>query len=226
MDHSIRFWDRIAERYAKKPIADEHSYQQKLRLTQDYLQPDMKVLEYGCGTGSTALIHAPQVTQYTAIDASSKMIAIAKRKQDQSNLDQNVNLEFKVATLNEYKNASGAYDAVLALNILHLLKDWEAAIEQSFKLLKPGGVFISSTACIAEANILMGWVLKYMLPVGHFLRLLPSVEVFSQRKLERSLRETGFQIQHTWSAEKSREVCFIIATKPDTEKNSITGVAE
>ena len=67
-----KFWDRIAERYARTPVADETSYKKKLQITQDYLRPGMEVLEFGCGTGSTALIHAPYVKHIHAIDISSK----------------------------------------------------------------------------------------------------------------------------------------------------------
>ena len=35
MDRSVKFWDRIAEGYAKQPIADEASYQKKLQVTQE-----------------------------------------------------------------------------------------------------------------------------------------------------------------------------------------------
>ncbi len=80
MTTSSKFWDKIAEKYSKQPIADEASYQKKLEVTRGYLQPEMEVLEFGCGTGSTALIHAPYVKHIRAIDISSKMIAIAKAK--------------------------------------------------------------------------------------------------------------------------------------------------
>ena len=56
-----KFWDRHAERYAKSPVADEASYQKKLQVTREYLRPDMEILEFGCGTGSTAITHAPYV---------------------------------------------------------------------------------------------------------------------------------------------------------------------
>ena len=67
-----KFWDWIAERYARTPVADEASYKKKLQITQDYLRPGMEVLEFGCGTGSTALIHAPHVKHIHAIDISSR----------------------------------------------------------------------------------------------------------------------------------------------------------
>jgi cyclopropane fatty-acyl-phospholipid synthase-like methyltransferase len=48
-----KFWDRMAERYAKRPVANEDAYRKKLEVTRSYLEPDMQVLEFGCGTGST-----------------------------------------------------------------------------------------------------------------------------------------------------------------------------
>ena len=50
MSESSRFWDWIAKRYAKTPVADEAAYQTKLQVTRDYLRPDMEVLEFGCGS--------------------------------------------------------------------------------------------------------------------------------------------------------------------------------
>ena len=58
---SADFWDRIAPKYSRQPIADPESYARKLAATQALMQPDMAVLELGCGTGSTALEHAERV---------------------------------------------------------------------------------------------------------------------------------------------------------------------
>ena len=80
MSRSTKFWDRIAKRYSKQPIADEQAYQKKLAVTREYFRPEMQVLEFGCGTGSTAIAHAPYVKHIHASDISSKMIAIAKQK--------------------------------------------------------------------------------------------------------------------------------------------------
>ena len=59
MTQSTKFWGKIADRYAKQPITDEATYQKKLQVTREYFQPEMEVLEFGCGTGSTAILHAP-----------------------------------------------------------------------------------------------------------------------------------------------------------------------
>ena len=70
MEYSAKFWDKIADQYSKESIADEAAYQKKLQVTQEYLKPHMEVLEFGCGTGSTAIIHAPYVKHIRAIDYS------------------------------------------------------------------------------------------------------------------------------------------------------------
>ena len=62
MTKPIKFWDKHAEGYSKRPVDDEESYQKKLQITRDYFRPDMEVLEFGCGTGTTAISHAPYVT--------------------------------------------------------------------------------------------------------------------------------------------------------------------
>ena len=47
MNHPAKFWDKTAEKYSKQPIADEAAYQKKLQVTQQYLKPNMEVLEFG-----------------------------------------------------------------------------------------------------------------------------------------------------------------------------------
>ena len=86
MNHSTKFWDKIAESYSKQPVIDKAAYEKKLQISQEYFQADMEVLEFGCGTGSTALIHAHYVKHIRTIDLSSKMIEIAQDKADAQNI--------------------------------------------------------------------------------------------------------------------------------------------
>ena len=51
MAEASRFWDRMADRYVRSPIADEDAYRTKLAVTQGYFRPDMEVLEFGSGSG-------------------------------------------------------------------------------------------------------------------------------------------------------------------------------
>ena len=203
---SAKFWDRIAKRYARQPVADEAAYQRKLEITRSYFEPHMDVLEFGCGTGSTAIVHAPHVRRIDAIDISSGMVDIARGKAKEAGLE---NVHFEQATLEEVTAADESKDMVLGLSILHLLDDREQALGKVFALLKPGGRFISSTACLADSH---AW-LKPLVFVGSRLGLLPSVWFFSRSELEQELIGQGFELEQTWQPGK-RKAVFIVARKP------------
>ncbi|MGK7907589.1 MAG: class I SAM-dependent methyltransferase [Synechococcus sp.] len=207
MNQSAKFWDKIAERYSKQPIADEAAYQKKLQVTREYFQPDMEVLEFGCGTGSTAILHAPYVKHIRAIDLSSKMIEIAQGKADAQNID---NITFEQSTIEEISVSDRTLDAVLGLSILHLLENKEAAIAKVHKMLKPGGIFVTSTACLGDY---MKWF-QFVAAIGKFFGLIPLVKVFTTKELENSLTDAGFEIDYQWQPDKGKAV-FIVAKKAE-----------
>jgi len=208
MDQSTKFWDKIAQRYSKQPIADEATYQKKLKVTREYFQPDMEVLEFGCGTGSTAITHAPYVKHIHAIDISSKMIEIAQAKADAKNVK---NVTFERSTIDEFSISDQTLDAVLGLSILHLLENKEEVIAKVHRMLKPGGIFVTSTACIGDT---MMRFLKLIVPIGKFLGLMPQVMVFTTKELEYSFTDAGFQIDYQWQPGKGKAV-FIVAKKAE-----------
>ena len=205
MSNSTKFWDKIAEKYSKQPIADEESYQKKLKVTQEYFNPEMELLEFGCGTGSTAIIHAPYVKHIRAIDISAKMIEIAKGKAEAENIN---NITFEQLTIDELSVADSTYDMVLGLSILHLLEDKEAAIAKVYKMLKPGGLFVTSTACLGDS---MKWF-KLIAPIGKFFGFFPLVKVFKVEELVASLTNSNFAIDYQWQPGKNKAV-FIVASK-------------
>jgi len=206
MDRPAKFWNKIAEGYAKQPVADEAAYQKKLQVTREYFQPEMEVLEFGCGTGSTAIAHAPYVKHIRAIDISAKMLEIAKGKADAEQVE---NVTFERSTIDEFSAAEQSLDAVLGLSILHLLANKEAAIAKVHKMLKPGGIFISSTACLGDTMLRF---LAFIVPIGKLLGLLPLVKAFTRKELENSLTDAGFEIDYQWQSGKGKAV-FIVAKK-------------
>jgi ubiquinone/menaquinone biosynthesis C-methylase UbiE len=207
MDQSTKFWDKIAERYSRKPIADEAAYQRKLQVTREYFHPDMEVLEFGCGTGSTAITHAFYVKHIHAIDISSKMIEIAQGKADAEKV---TNVTFERSTIDEFSVPEQTLDAVLALSILHLLENKEEVIAKVHRMLKPGGIFVTSTACLGDT---MKYI-KLIAPIGKFLGFMPLVKVFTTKELEDNLTDAGFQIDYQWQPGRGKAV-FIVAKKAE-----------
>ena len=206
MVQGAKFWDRIAERYSKKPVANEAAYEKKLEVTRGYFRPNMQVLEFGCGTGSTAIAHAPFVKHIRATDISPGMIEIASDKADAANIE---NVAFEVVTIEDLEVADESVDAVLGLSILHLVDVWEGAIDKVYGMLSPDGVFVTSTVCLGDN---MKWF-RFIGPIGRFLGLMPLVRVFSERELTDRLTRAGFDIDYQWRVDKT--VVFIVAKKAE-----------
>lgn len=206
MGQSAKFWDKIADRYLKQPITDVASYEKKLQVTQEYFQPNMEVLEIGCGTGSTAIVHAPYVKHIRAVDFSANMLDIAQTRAAAQSIP---NITFEQSSIDELDIPYQTLDAVVGLSILHLLEDKEAAIAKVFDMLKPGGIFVTSTICLGDK---MAWF-KWIAPIGKFLGFFPLVKVFTVEELADSLTDARFKIDHQWQPDKGKAV-FIVAKKP------------
>lgn len=200
-----RFWDKVADRYARKPVPDEAVYRRKLAITQGYFTPEMDVLEFGCGTGSTALEHAPFVRRILATDVSGRMIEIARGKARATKI---ANVRFEQAAIEELDAPDDSFDAVLGLSILHLLADRDAAIAKAHRLLKPGGLFVTSTVCLGDTKAWFKWVG----PVGRALGLMPFVGTFTAADLERAIENQGFAIDHRWQPDGSDSL-FLVARR-------------
>ncbi len=207
LGQSATFWDGIAERYSKKPVADQTAYEKKLQVTREYFEPWMEVFEFGCGTGSTAIAHAPFVKHIRATDISSKMIEIARRKAEAANID---NVTFEVSTIEECAVPDQTVDAMLGLSILHLVEDRDAVIAKVHRMLKPGGLFVTSTPCLGDQMRFL--LLRAVIPVGKLLGKLPSVTFFSTEQLQASLTRAGFALDYEWRPGKGKAL-FIVAKK-------------
>ncbi|WP_068115590.1 class I SAM-dependent methyltransferase [Tropicimonas marinistellae] len=210
-----RFWNMIARRYARMPVRDEAAYREKLRLAQSYFQPDWEVLEIGCGTGSTALEHAPHVAQIRAVDSAEAMIAICREKAAAAKVD---NVRFELGSFDTLDVPDGSLDAVLAMSILHLLDDPRDAIARVFAMLRPGGMFLSSTICLADMSAhggSSGFVIRRVLPLGAALGLLPRMQCLHRADLRGAMQDAGFDIEHELHPDDDpSKAVFFAARKP------------
>ncbi|MCW9032874.1 MAG: class I SAM-dependent methyltransferase [Rhodospirillales bacterium] len=213
MDKNAKFWSRIADKYAAGPVPDENIYQKKLKVTHEYLKPDMKVLEFGCGTGSTALVHAHSVKHILAIDIAERMLEIARQKAKEQGIE---NVDFKQANMEDLDVEKESIDVIFGLSILHLLKNKDQVISKVYKTLKPGGIFVSSTTCIQDFFKFYK-LLEWFGPLGRSLGFLPLVNVFGSKELREAIKAPGFTIEYDWQpkGKGKRQAVFIIARKPE-----------
>jgi SAM-dependent methyltransferase len=194
------FWDKISQKYSNSPIADQAAYEKTLNKTRTLLRQHDTVLELGCGTGGTGIHLADAVNRYLATDISSAMIDIAQAKlKDPDTTPTPAGLEFRVATadtvLETEKAKPGQFNAILAFNYLHLVRDLDGTLRVVHSLLAPGGMFISKTPCIRDMTF--GMFLGPVLPLARMVGLAPFVAPFTAEELKNRLEAAGFEVVET-----------------------------
>lgn len=132
--------------------------------------------------------------------------------QDKANVAGVENITFVRSSIDEFSLDDQSLDVVMALSILHLLEDRNSAIAKVYQLLRPGGVFVTSTICLGDS------MLKYLAVIARLGRpfgLMPLLKTFSATDLIASFAAAGFEIDHEWQPGNSKAV-FVVAKKPSS----------
>lgn len=133
-------FDRAADFYDNTRIlAPEVSE----RLTAEILRlgratPDTTFFEPGIGTGRVALPIVEQGYVYTGVDVSEAMMD--KLRQKLEGKAHRLTLIYADATALPLED--NAFDVAVAPHILHLIPEWQRAMDELRRVLKPSGVFI------------------------------------------------------------------------------------
>lgn len=117
-------------------------WKRRVGMLTDLLQPGMKVLEIGCGTGFFTQEIIKKQVKLTAIDISPELLEVAK-----SNIV-DPNLEFAIENAYQMSFGNHTFDAVIGSSVIHHL-DVDKALREFYRVLKTGG-FIAFT----EPNML------------------------------------------------------------------------
>jgi len=199
-----RFWNRRARDYAKKPVSDEAAYERTLDRVRAHLEPNDRVLELGCGTGTTALKLANNLGELLATDYSDEMIVIANEKARAAGVS---HVHFRTCTLDDPALAPESFDAVLAMNLLHLLDDIPSRLARIRSLLRPGGVFISKTPCLGDQGFILRVVVTLLRAVGR----APYVNFLRERSLGAAIANAGFEVLETGMYPQKSRSFFVVA---------------
>jgi SAM-dependent methyltransferase len=139
--HDSRFADeqgRPADRFYAINKASDSFYKQELGK----LAPGSEVLDYGCGEGAYAAIEAARLGhQVMAIDLSPVAIEHARRDAERAGVAQNI--DFEVMNAEALDVASGAFDFVCGLGVIHHL-DLDASLREVARVMRPnaGALFV------------------------------------------------------------------------------------
>ncbi|HZJ23016.1 MAG TPA: methyltransferase domain-containing protein [Anaerolineales bacterium] len=124
--------------FIQKWIVRDKRYKSRL-IEQAQIQPGMRVMDLGCGTGTLAIMakRAQPNAELVGLDADPEMLKMAYTKKDQENLD----VKFDVGFTNDLPYPDASFDRVLSSIMIHHLKtpDKEKTAREIYRVLKPGG---------------------------------------------------------------------------------------
>ncbi len=200
------FWNQLAEEYAAKPVELPEAFERKIAITRGLMHPDHVVADIGCGTGSLALRLADTAQHVHGLDLSSEMVRIARGKA--AGVD---NVDFHVGPFDDSVPWSPeSLDGLCAYSLLHLVEDRRGALDRIFKLLKPGGYFVSSTACLGGTWVPYGAIITVMRWLGR----APFVAVFPAATLLDDMARAGFVDIERHEVGAKATTAFVVARKP------------
>jgi len=142
-----KFWDKQAKKYDYNERQFDSVFKEIILRTKNHLKTDDKVLDFGCATGTKTIELADSVKHMHGFDISSEMISKANKKKNQQNIN---NITFEQGDIFDVNFEIVSFDKIISYGVIHLLDDCEKSIQRIHELLKPGGMFISTTACLRD----------------------------------------------------------------------------
>ena len=131
------------------------------RLSQEKELGD--VVEFGCGTGYFTKAIAKNARHIIATDVSKEMLEIAKRE-----LKDHRNITFRIANCKATDFPDKKFDAVLMVNLLHVIKEPSCAMDESYRILKDNGslIIIDLTGCGMKKLEMLKLAFRYIRKMG------------------------------------------------------------
>jgi SAM-dependent methyltransferase len=157
-------------------------WQRRVQMLTGDLQPQMKVLELGCGTAYFTRELARTGASITAVDISPELLAAATEQCDASN----VTFEIQNASALEYADSS--FDAIVGSSVLHHLAI-ERALSELHRVLRPVGMIRFTEPNMLNPQIA---IQKNIPAVKRRLGDSPDETAFFRWPLARQLQDAGF----------------------------------
>ena len=177
------FWDKNAGRYDRFMHKDAAAYEQVYEL----LRPAVRgktVLELATGTGLIAKNIVNSADHIEATDASSEMIAEAKRD------SRSAKLHFSVQDMFRLPYADESFDVVIVANALHIVPEPEKALSEIRRVLKDNGVLAAPTFTHAD-NAFFGRVKAFFMKLAGF----PLHSKWTSEEYLAFLRKNGWTVR-------------------------------
>lgn len=140
------------------------------------------ILELGCGAGygTCNILQRLRPARLIATDYDPELLEIAKR--NVVRCKDNTVVDFYQADATKLQFENNAFDVVVAIGILHHIKNYEKALAEIFRVLKPGGMLLLEEV-MKEAHF---W------PIGKLM--VPAV-LFKDSDFIKVVEKQGFKVK-------------------------------
>ncbi len=205
------FWDKQAKRYDISEKQFGAVYERIIARTKEYLEAEDHVLDFGCATGTKTIELADAVKHIHGLDISAEMVNIALTKKNELN---SKNISFSQGTIFNTELQTATYDKIIAYGIIYLLEDSGSAINRIHEILKPGGLFISTTACFKEK---MNFKTRIQFLISLWMKklgMLPlHLNMFKSQDVENLINNSNFRVIKSENIFDGMTISFIVAKK-------------
>jgi ubiquinone/menaquinone biosynthesis C-methylase UbiE len=207
MDKEV-YWSRYARDFEERNnyVAGKRNIKAiKQTLSEQNLTGD--VLDLGCGNGTYSKVLAQTVDRVFATDWSDEMVNVCRVR-----LRLNPNIFIKKENCFGLSFPASHFDAVVMINLLHVIPEPEKAIRESRRVLKKGGdiVVISFTAegmgLLSKLGMIFRYLRKYGKPPETSRRLTVDMT-------KTMLESEDFTIGEARLIGKNSKAVFVRATK-------------
>lgn len=156
------------------------------------------VLDMPCGTGDISAPFIDQFDKMTMMDFSENMIATSKKRIGEENQHK---VEFVNGDFYARKFSPESYDLVMNIGILAHIKDPMNFMEESMKLIKPGGyLIVQNTDCDHWFAKLIHMYLGFRRMVGKDKYALNKV---AEKDLMAKVQSNGFELVEAFKYNQS-----------------------
>ena len=157
------FWDRWARFYDLAEGTNRKVYDLAVSRVGELVPTGARVLDCAAGTGKFTLEAAKRAGSVLCTDLSEAMLEQARKKAARRKLG---NIQFALRDITALPDPDGAFDVVIAANVLHLLPEPEAAVRELWRVTAPGGRLILPTFLQGKIDSSAGTMIKIYQGIG------------------------------------------------------------
>jgi ubiquinone/menaquinone biosynthesis C-methylase UbiE len=128
-DSRAREWDKD-KMHMERSIAIAAELEKMIPLN-----PSMKALEYGAGTGILSFLLKDRFSEITLMDSSQEMIKVCEEKVEYHKANHIKPIWFDL----EHKEYVSKFDVIYNQMVLHHVNDYETMLQKFYTLLNPNG---------------------------------------------------------------------------------------